>query len=93
MADAPYALRFSVPIYDNRDALCRVEYSLSEMRYGTVSGTLAALRLHAREDDGFGATTWDTRTRAQIPEAELLRAHGLNAARWTGCNDKDSTPF
>lgn len=92
MAEAPYALRFSVPIYDNRDAPCRVEYHLSEMRYGTVAGALAALFLHERPEDS-GAEPWDTRTKAKIPYVELLRARGLNAARWSGCNDKDSTPF
>lgn len=98
---APYALRFCVPTYDNRDAIVGHRYYVDDMRYGTIAGVLVALRLYQRDNDGneIYAEAWDVSERRRVTDDEVLRAradaHGWNllASRVAFDNDKDSIPF
>jgi hypothetical protein len=86
---APFALRIAVPIYDGRDAHCGIRYHLSEMRYGTVAGVLAALFLIERDPDGSTfIEPWNAATGTKIPYVDLLRARGWNPPRRLGDNTK-----
>lgn len=96
MNPAPYAIRMTHPIYDGRDAIVGRQYALSEMRYGTVAGVLAALRMDRYDDPDTHCEAWDVRAGAPVSRADVLRALKLNAWAWRGHNtkhDHDSIPF